>query len=71
MAEKGASAALWSLDDATPVHSFSTLLAELPTIVRNICRTPGAAPDAPSFTVLTTPTAKHRRALELIEQLQV
>jgi transposase len=58
------------LDDGTPVHSFSTLLAELSTIVRNTCRTPGAAPDAPSFAVLTTPTAKQRRALELIEQLQ-
>jgi transposase len=60
-----------TLDDGTPVHSFSTLLAELSTIVRNTCRTPGAAPDAPSFAVLTTPTAKQRRALELIEQLQV
>ena len=60
-----------TLDDGTPVHSFSTLLAELSTIVRNTCRTPGAAPDAPSFAVLTTPNAKQRRALELIEQLQV
>jgi transposase len=59
-----------TLDDGTPVHSFSTLLAELSTIVRNTCRTPGAAPDAPSFAVLTTPNAKQRRALELIEQLQ-
>jgi hypothetical protein len=58
------------LDDGTPVHSFSTLLAELSTIARNTCRTPGAAPDAPSFAVLTTPNAKQRRALELIEQLQ-
>jgi transposase len=60
-----------TLDDGTPVHSFSTLLSELSTIVRNTCRTPGAAPDAPSFAVLTTPTAKQRRAMELIEQLQV
>jgi hypothetical protein len=60
-----------TLDDGTPVHSFSTLLAELSTIVRNTCRTPGAAPDAPSFAVLTTPNAKQRRALESIEQLQV
>jgi transposase len=59
-----------TLDDGTPVHSFSTLLSELSTIVRNTCRTPGAAPDAPSFAVLTTPTAKQRRAMELIEQLQ-
>ena len=60
-----------TLDDGTPVHSFSTLLSELSTIVRNTCRTPGAAPDAPSFAVLTTPNAKQKRALELIEQLQV
>jgi transposase len=60
-----------TLDDGTPVHSFSTMLAALSTIVRNTCRTPGTAPDAPSFAVLTTPTAKQRRALELIEQLQV
>jgi hypothetical protein len=28
------------LDDGTPAHSFSTLLGELGTIVRNTCRTP-------------------------------
>ncbi len=31
-----------TLDDGTPAHSFSTLLAELATIVRNTCRTPNA-----------------------------
>ena len=60
-----------TLDDGTPVHSFSTLLGELATIVRNTCRTPGAAPDAPTFEVLTTPNAKQRRALELIEQIRL
>ena len=40
---KGASHAL---DDGTPAHSFSTLMAELATTVRNTCRTPRAASDA-------------------------
>jgi transposase len=60
-----------TLDDGTPAHSFSTLLAELATIVRNTCRTPHAAPDTPSFEVLTTPNAKQQRALELIKQIRL
>jgi hypothetical protein len=64
-------AAAHTLDDRTPVHSFSTLMAELATLVRNTCRTPSAALDAPTFDVLTTPNAKQRRALELIQQISV
>jgi transposase len=60
-----------TLDDGTPVHSLSTLMAELATIVRNTCRTPSAGPDTPSFEVLTTPNAKQRHALELIEQIRL
>ena len=63
-------AARHTLEDGTPAHSFSTLLAELATIVRNTCRTPSAQPEAPTFEVTTTPSAKQRRALELIEQIQ-
>jgi transposase len=59
-----------TLDDGTPAHSFSTLIAELATIVRNTCRTPKAGPDAPTFEVVTTPNANQRRALELIQQIQ-
>jgi transposase len=58
-----------TLDDGTPAHSFSTLMAELATIVRNTCRTPHAGANAPTFEVLTTPNAKQQRALELIQQL--
>ena len=58
------------LDDGTPVHGFSTLMAELSTLVRNTCRVPGAG-DAPGFEILTTPTPAQRRALELIEQIQI
>jgi hypothetical protein len=60
-----------TLDDGTPAHSFSTLLAELATIVRNTCRTPHAGPAAPTFAVLTTPNAKQKRALELIQQIRL
>jgi transposase len=66
-----AKAARHTLDDATPVHSFSTLMAELATIVRNTCRTPKAGPDAPTFEVLTTPNAKQQRALELLQQIRM
>jgi transposase len=59
-----------ALDDGTPVHSFSTLIADLATIVRNTCRTPGAAPDAPTFDIVTTPYATQRHALDLIQQIR-
>jgi transposase len=64
-------AARHTLDDGTPVHSFATLLGELTTIVRNTCRTPGAGPDAPTFNVLTTPNAKQKHALALLQQITV
>jgi transposase len=59
-----------TFDDGTPVHSFSTLMAELATIVRNTCRTPSAAAEAPSFEVLTTASARQNHALELIRRIQ-
>ena len=60
-----------TLEDGTPAHSFSTLLATLATIVRNTCRTPRAGPDAPTFEVLTTPTATQQRAFALLEQIRL
>ena len=65
-----AKAARHTLDDGTPAHSFSTLLAELAGIVRNTCRTPNAGPDAPTFDVVTSPNAKQQRALDLIQQIR-
>jgi transposase len=56
------------LDDGTPAHSFSTLMAELASVVRNTCRTPGT--DAPSFDIVTTPNPTQRHALELIKQIR-
>jgi hypothetical protein len=57
-------------DDGSPVHSFSTLMAELSTLVRNTCRVPGTT-EAPDFEVLTTPTPAQRRALDLIERIRM
>jgi len=45
-------------------------MAELATIVRNTCRTPSAAPEAPTFDIVTTPSATQRRALDLIQQIR-
>ena len=46
-------------------------MAELATIVRNTCRTPQAAENAPTFEVLTSPNSKQKRALELLQQIQL
>jgi len=64
-------AASHTLDDGTPAHSFSTLLADLAGIVRNTCRTPDAAPDAPTFHVVTTPNTKQQRAFELLRKFEL
>ena len=60
-----------TLDDGTPAHSFSTLMAELATIVRNTCRTPSAASDAPTFDIVTTPSGKQRQAFELLQKIRL
>jgi len=59
-----------TLDDGSPVHSYATLMAELATIVRNTCRTPGGAVDAPTFEIITTPNHTRKRALELVNQIK-
>jgi len=59
-----------TLEDGSPVHSYATLMAELATIVRNTCRTPGGAVDAPTFEIITTPNQTQQRALELIAQIK-
>ena len=57
------------LDDGSPAHSFSTLLAELAAITRNTCRAaPGQA--TPTFQILTTPNPKQIQALKLIETIR-
>ncbi len=59
------------LEDGTPAHSFRTLMDELSTIVRNTCRTPHSGLNGHSFEVVTTANPKQRRALELIQKIQV
>ncbi len=59
------------LDDGSQAHSFGTLLKLLSGIVRNLCRVPGAGPDAPTFEVVTTPDAKQQRAFDLLRTIAV
>jgi transposase len=59
------------LDDGSTVHSFQTLLKELSTIVRNVCRRPGASEDEPTFDVVTTPNPKQQQAYDLIKAIRV
>ena len=59
-----------TLADRSPAHSFRTLLADLSTIVRSTCRTPGA-PNAPTFAVVTTPTTAQQRAMDLLAEISV
>lgn len=60
-----------TLPDGTPAHSLRTLLEDLSTIVRNTCRTPGPVERSGTFDLITTPTAKQRQALELIDTITV
>ena len=60
-----------STEDGAPVHSLRTLIAELATLVRNTCRTPGDLEHPATFDILTTPTPLQRRAFELLEQITV
>ncbi len=60
-----------TLDDGSEVHSFHTLLTLLSSIVRNVCRVPGAPPDVPTFDVVTTPSAKQQRAYRLLESIKL
>ena len=60
-----------TLDNGSPAHSLRTLLAELSTIVRNTCRTPNSAADAPTFTIVTRPNQTQQRALQMLETIRV
>jgi len=64
-------AATHRLEDGTTAHSFTTLIAELSTIVRNTCCTPSSALNTATFKIITSPNPTQRRALELIQQITV
>jgi len=57
--------------DGSAVHSFKTLMAELATLVRNTCRTPSAGADAPSFELVTQLNPTQRRALQLLQDIEL
>ncbi len=59
------------LEDGSIVHSFATLLKHLSEIVRNTCRCQEAGSDSPTFQMSTTPNAKQRQALELLQTIGV
>jgi hypothetical protein len=59
------------LADGSPAHSFSTLLQELGTIVRNTCRRKNASIGENTFTIDTTPNTKQREALALIKAIEM
>ena len=50
--------------DNTPVHSFTSLLADLATICANHIQ---PADDIPAFTMTTTPTPLQQRAFQLLD----
>jgi transposase len=58
------------LEDGTAAHSFQSLMHDLSSLTRNTCRAPNGAKDAPTFHVTTTPTAKQKRAIEVIDQIK-
>ena len=59
------------LADGTPAHSFSTLLKELGTIVRNTCEANVPGSEAAVFCKTTMANAKQQRALDLLREIKV
>jgi Transposase DDE domain len=58
-----AKAARKRTDDGTPVHSFTSLLADLATICANTIQ---PADDMPAFTKITSPTPLQQQAFDLL-----
>jgi hypothetical protein len=56
------------LSDGSPAYDFRSLLDDLALIVRSTCRTGDAKPGAPTFDVVTSPTALQQRALDLLSK---
>lgn len=53
------------------VHSFRTLIAELGSIVRNVCRRKGADKDEPPIIIPTKPSPLQERALQMLSSITV
>ena len=60
-----------TLQDGSAVHSFRTLLSELATLVRNTCHARGTEANEPNFTLITQANPVQRRALDLLQKIQV
>jgi hypothetical protein len=58
-----------TLPDGTPAPSFATLMGELATVVRNTCRTPESAHNAPTFDILAIAPPLHQSALALVQAI--
>lgn len=58
------------LDDGSEVHSFQTMLASLSNLVKNTCRRRGADDGEATTVIYTTPNAKQREALRLLESIK-
>ena len=57
-------------EEGLPIHSFATLMAELGTRCRHLCRM-HSDPDSPAFFMDTLPTPLQTRALDLIRSFPV
>ena len=57
-------------EEGLPIHSFATLMADLGTRCRHLCRM-SSDPDSPAFFMDTLPTPLQTRALELIQSFPV
>lgn len=55
-------------EEGFPVHSFSTLLKDLATVVRNWIRPKRAQPESREFTMESQPTPLQRHAFQLLAQ---
>jgi hypothetical protein len=51
------------------VHSFRTLLEDLATQVRNVCRPHSSGDNTSTFTLITQPSPLQRRAMELVQTI--
>ena len=60
-----------TLDDGTEVHSFQTLLKELSTIVRNVCRRKQSSESEPTFSITTLPNEQQQKAVDLLAAIKV
>ncbi len=59
------------LPDGSPAHSFQSLLRNLATITRNVCRSRDAEAGTPTFTIDTQPTPAQRKAIQLLKEIRM